>query len=297
MCCLVRRSSKVDKLRGLGVDLITGDVTDKDSLRGVMNGCDWLVHMAGSFQLWVPQRRVFKDVNEQGVRDVMESALETGIRKVVLVSTAAAYGNAEWPITEKSQLGPDCASEYARTKRAGEAIAWQLYRERGLPLVVIYPGAVMGANDPKATGRYVRNVARGHMPAQIVTHSTFPFVHVKDVCEAILLALEKKDNIGEKYIVAKHNVTFGELNAMISEIGGSRLPLLTMPDPLALFVAHVLTGLANVIKKPPMWDMSFDQVSLMKQGFLVDGSKAERELGITYTPLRVAIQDAIASEQ
>jgi nucleoside-diphosphate-sugar epimerase len=221
--------------------------------------------------------------------------LKRGIRKVILVSTVAAYGNAEWPITEKSRLGPDCPSEYARTKRAGETIAWELYKAKRLPLVVIYPGAVIGANDPKATGRYIRNIARGHLPAQIVTHSTFPFVHVKDVCEAILLALEKEGNVGEKYIVAKHNLTFGELNKMICGLAGSKPPLIKMPDPLALLTAYVLTGLANLIRKPPIWDMSIDQISLMEQGFRVNGSKAERELGLTYTRLRDGIEEAIIS--
>jgi dihydroflavonol-4-reductase len=118
---------------------------------------------------------------------------------------------------------------------------------------------------------------------------------VRDVCEAILLALEKKGNNGEKYIVAKHNVTFGEFNKLICVIAGSKPPLLRMPDLLALLGARVLTGLADLVKKAPIWDMAFDQVSLMKQGFMVDGSKAERELGLTYTPLRVGVEEAIAS--
>ena len=43
-----------------------------------------------------------------------------------------------------------------------------------------------------------------------------------------------------------------------------------------------LTGLANLIKKPPLWDMSVDQMNVMKTGFSVDGTKAEKELGIKY---------------
>lgn len=293
--CLVRKTSRVGKLRELGVSLITGDLSDKDSLLRGMSGCDWLVHLASTFEFWVPDKRVYKDVNIQGMRNLLESASETAIRKLVLVSTVAVYGNAAWPITEESELGPDCASEYARTKRAGEILAWKMYKERTLPLVVIYPGAVIGANDPKAAGRYIRNLARGRMPAQILTGSMFPWVHVSDVCEAIVRALEKKENIGEKYIVAKHNLTFGEINAMICEIAGSKPPRLNMPNFLTLFNAYLLTGLANLLRKPPVWDMSVDQISLMKQGSEVDGSKAERELGITYTPLRVGIEEAIAS--
>jgi hypothetical protein len=42
-------------------------------------------------------------------------------------------------------------------------------------------------------------------------------------------------------------------------------------------------------------DLSVDQVALMKQGFVIDGSKAERELGLRYTPIRQALEEAIAS--
>ena len=78
-----------------------------------MKGCDWLVHLASSFEFWVPDKRVYYEVNVDGLRNVMESALETGIQKVVTLSTAAVYGNASWPITEKSQYGSYRPSLYA----------------------------------------------------------------------------------------------------------------------------------------------------------------------------------------
>jgi len=59
--------------------------------------------------------------------------------------------------------------------------------------------------------------------------------------------------------------------------------------------AALLTGLADLTKRPPLLNMSRDQVKTMKVGFVFDRSKAERELGITYTPVRVALEEAIAS--
>ncbi len=61
--------------------------------------------------------------------------------------------------------------------------------------------------------------------------------------------------------------------------------------------AALLTWLANLTKKPPMLGMSTDLTRAGKEGFGFDGSKAERELGITYTPIRVAFEEAIASYQ
>jgi len=293
--CLARESSDIHLIKEIGANIITGDVTDKASLLKGMDGCDWVAHLASSFVFWVPNNKVFYDINVTGTRNVMESALEKGISKVVYVSTAAIYGNAEWPTTEETPVGTERASKYVRTKYEGDLIAWDLYKEKKLPLVVIYPSAVIGANDPKACGRYINNYAQGRMPAQVLTKFSFPFVHVKDVAEAIVQAMEKENNIGEKYIVSAENYTFGEFNQMISEISETKLPFLKFSTWMTVMTSYLLTGIANLIEKPPIWDMSVDQINLMKQDFKIDGSKAERELGIKYTPIYNGIKEAIES--
>jgi dihydroflavonol-4-reductase len=86
-----------------------------------------------------------------------------------------------------------------------------------------------------------------------------------------------------------------EMYQLISEISGVPAPKLRLPDSVVLLNARLLTWLADLIKKPPMWGMSFDGMRTARQGSRSDGSKAERELGITYTPIRVALEEAIAS--
>ena len=295
--CLARKTSNTHFLKQAGAKILEGDVTDKTSLLKGMEGCDWVVHLASSFVFWLPDNKVYRDVNVTGTKNVMESALEKGISKVVYISTAAVYGNAEWPTTEETPLGAERASKYVRTKYEGDLIAWDLYEKSNLPLVVIYPSAVVGANDPKACGRYFKNYAEGRMPAQVLTKYNFPFVHVKDVAEAIVRALEKENNIGEKYIISAENRSFGEINQMINKISGTNLPILKLPTWATLMTSYILTGIANLIKKPPIWDMSVDQIKLMKQDFNIDGSKAERELGIQYTSVYDGIKESIESSQ
>jgi dihydroflavonol-4-reductase len=294
LVCLARNTSNIQPLQEVGARIVYGDLNDKASLLKGMQGCDWVANLAGNFTLWEPDRKVYQHVNVQGVHHLMESALQAGIKKVVHVSTAAAFGKTSWPISEESQPGV-CASEYAQTKRAGEESAWQLHREKGLPLVVIYPSAVIGPHDPKAAGRYIKNLVRRRMPAQILPKENFSFVYVHDVCTAIRQALEKEDNIGEKYIVSGANMTWGEINRLICEIAGVPAPRLILPTPVARLMARLLTALANLTKSTPWLDLSIDQVDLMAQGFVIDGSKAERQLGLTYTPIRTALEDAIAN--
>ncbi len=293
--CLARRTSDIRRLQELGVDIALGDITDKGSLLAAMQGCDWLVNLASSFEFWVPDDKVYAEANVAGVRHVMEAVLEAGIAKVVHVSTITVYGNARWPITEESAFGTYRPSTYAQTKFEGDRIAWQMAEEQGLPLVAIYPSAVIGANDPKAAGRYLKNFALGRMPAQVLVNTVFPFVYVDDVCRAIQLALEKEGNLGQKYLVSACNITFGELNRMICEAAGARLPFLRLPEWMTVAGAHALTALSAFTKRPPLLDLSVDQIDLMRLGYEVDGSKAERDLGLAYTPIRTAVAEAVAS--
>jgi dihydroflavonol-4-reductase len=82
---------------------------------------------------------------------------------------------------------------------------------------------------------------------------------------------------------------------LVSEISGVPSPKLRLPASVVLINARVLTWLADLVKKPPMSGMAFEGMRVAKEGTRADGSKAERELGITYTPLRVAIEEAIES--
>jgi hypothetical protein len=70
-----------------------------------------------------------------------------------------------------------------------------------------------------------------------------------------------------------------------------------------MLTAAVLTCAAILLKSPPVWMMradrrwviSLDSMRTTREGFQFDGSKAERELGIVYTPIRAAIEEAIRS--
>jgi len=298
MHCLVRKTSNVSRLKELGATIVTGDVTDKDSLREGMRDCNQVINLANVYSFWEPNRQIYTDINVKGTRNVMECALETGVSKVVHVSSVVVYGKpADCPFTEESPVGPVRFSEYARTKYAGDLIAWELYEKENLPLIMIYPASVLGPGDPKASGQYIQALIHRRLPATVFNDSVITYVHVRDVAEAIVKALEKENNVGEKYLVGKHQLSYREYNEMISEISKVPLPKVCLPNSLVMANAALLTWLADLAKKPPMWGMALDAMRTIKEGFRFDGSKAERELGITYTPIRVALEEAIASYQ
>lgn len=293
---LIRKTSNTSIINLPNTTLVEGDLTNKMSLLEGMNGCDSVINIAGHYTFWETDKRIYSKINIEGTRNVLESVLETGVKKVVHISTAVVFGKpGVQPFNEKSTPGLVKFSEYSRTKNEGDCIAWDLYEKRGLPLVVIYPVCVLGAGDTKASGRYIHDLINRKLPVSVMKNRIFSFVYVKDVAQAIANALEKENNIGEKYLIGKYRYKWREINKMVSEISGVSLPKISLPNSVTMMNAFLLTGLANLIKKPPLWGMAIDQMKVMKAGLNVDGSKAEKELGIKYTPIRFALKEAIDS--
>jgi dihydroflavonol-4-reductase len=294
--CLVRRTSDIGRLEALGAVPVMGDLRDKGSLLKGMEGCDWVLNVAARISFWERDGRIYTDVNFHGTRNIMEAVLETGVAKVVHVSAAGVLGKSgSRPVTEEGLTDLPEVNDYIRSKAAGERIAWELCREKALPIVVVYPVGVTGAGDDRGLGPYVRNLVKRRMPFGAFGDSVLTFVHVRDVAEAILRAAEKEGNIGERYVIGKHRLSMHELDEMICSIAGVRVPAMRLPDRLVAGAAALLTVLADVTRRPPPMGLSTASVRMIRGGFVFDGSKAEQELGISYTPIRAALEELVRS--
>jgi dihydroflavonol-4-reductase len=296
--CLARRTSSTRELEQLGCKITYGDVTDRASVLEGVRGCEWVVNLANVYSFWEPDKGTYGRVNVGGTRNVMEAALRAGVSKVVHVSTPVVWGNTPGsPFDEESRLGTERFTEYARSKHEGDEVVWERHRQKGLPVVVLYPGAVLGAGDPKANGQYVRDLIERRVPARIFEDSAFTLVRVDDVAEAIAQALEKEGNLGEKYLVDKHALTMGGVTRMVSKISGVPLPKSRLPGPVVMSGAALVTKAADLAGRPPLSGMSTDRMRNVREGSIFDGSKSERELGLSYTPIRDAIQEEVASHR
>jgi len=293
--CLVRAGGRLEYLQSAGARLVSGDILDREAVLAGMQGHDAVVHLAALYSFWERQPRRYHDINVEGTRRVMECALQAGVSKVVLVSTSLVYGvPPERPFREDTPAGRRLLSAYARSKYAGECIAWELQRTAGLPLVVLYPGGVLGPGDVKASGQYVRQLVKRELPARVFEDSVITWVHVRDVAEAIIRVLEKPDTIGERYLLGKERLSWGEFNRMVSEMAGVSLPRLVMPTALVLAASLLATAWAYLSDRPPIWQLAWDSIRTIRAGLEFDGSKAERELGLRYTPIREALAEMIA---
>lgn len=267
-----------------GARLVGGDVTDHASVARAMRGCDRVIHLASLHSFWERDPRRWADVNVTGTRVVMEVALEERVRRVVHVSTALVYGHPPDDLfTEESEPGPELFSEFARTRRDGDRVVWAMQRELGLPVVVLQPGIVLGPGQPDdAVGALVTALAEHDLPAAPFADVPLTVVHVRDVAEAIVRALDATGVVGQAYLL-------GTGVARLGDLAGAAAP--RVPDALAMATAHVLTGLAALTGRPPRWGLSTDHARTLREGLRFDGSKAERELGFSYTPIADAVRE------
>lgn len=295
--CLVRENSNISRLENLNQKLMFeyGDITDKDSLLNVFEGIDIVINCAGLNSFWEHDREKYTRINVDGTLNIMEAVLESEVKKVVHISTVMAYGFPEnIPFNEESESGPHM-SEYAHSKYLGDEKALDLLKRKNLPLVILYLAAVLGAGDPKDVMK-MGMFLRGKVNYILDSNNKFTYVYIDDAAKAIVEAALKGDNIGEKYLVGNQNLTTREYFEVISQISGVSMPEKSIGEKSALFLAGLMTFWSKLSKKPPL--MPLDLIKTQFHGSLLfDGSKAERELNITYTPIERAIQEEVEEKQ
>lgn len=294
--CLVRRPDAApERLHRPAITLVQGDLADSAALRQGMEGCDALVHLASVNTHWEPHPAVYRAVNVEGVRSVMTAALEAGVRVAVNVGTALSWGEpAEVPFTEDTPRGPDLFSGYAKSKRVGDQLAWRMHAEQGLPLVSVYPGGVVGPGNVKQTSQYIHTVLEGKLPGIVFPDVRQTYVHVGDVAEIFARAIAEPAAIGRKYLAGNESLSMSELNTLLVELTGVKLPRIRMPGFVMHGMSAAATKLADITKREPLLGMARGSIQHMAAGCEFDGSRATREFGITYTPIRESIAAEIA---
>ena len=293
--CLARPTSRTAELRALGAEIITADLHDRPALTRAMQGCDWVFHLANLYAMWHPHPQEFYQTNVEGTRCVMEAALEAGVSKIVYLSTVAVWGKpASQPFNEDSQPGPRQFSAYGRSKAAGDRLVQQMVHERGLPVVTLYPGIVLGPGDDKPSGIYIQDLIRGKVPTPIFRRSIETYAAVQDVAEAALRAAERADTIGKRYLIGGERLNGMEYVRQICAAAGVRVPWMRLPDFFVIAAAYFFTLRSNLTGTPPPWGLSVDAAWTLYHGFNFNGSRAACELGFSYTPVRQALAEAAA---
>lgn len=289
---LARPRSNTMAIDGLDVEVVRGDILDRDSVAQAAKGRDAAVHCAALYSFWERDPSRFYKTNVEGTRIVMEEAAKAGVQRAVHTSSTAVLGRAKAGLAdETTEPGPgELSGHYRRSKYMAEKAVMEMARD-GFPVVVVNPSAPVGPWDvkPTRTGQVVLDYLRGRMPAYMDTGLNL--VDVEDVAAGHVLALEK-GTPGERYILGNRNMTLKEVLATLAHIADGRGPRVKLPYALVLALAHLDQWVeGGILRRRPF--IPLEGIREVRRPVWVDCSRAVRELGLPQSPVEGALEKAV----
>ncbi|MGA8941713.1 MAG: NAD-dependent epimerase/dehydratase family protein [Thermoactinomyces sp.] len=286
---LHRETSRLHDLP-VNVSFRVGDLTEADSVRGCCAGMDCVFHVAGVVQ-WGKASRVNLELNNvTGTRNIAREALQSGVKKFVHTSSAAAVGLPENEIADESFVynGDRLQVGYAMAKKAGEEIVLRMVEE-GLPATVVNPAVIIGRRN------YSPNIVRSVITGRL-TVSPAGGINVCDVDDVVeghlLAALHGKT--GERYLLGGTNLPLKELLQKIATAAGRNKRIKQLPDPLLKSISWVGEAIGFLSRSEPFF--AWDLAKLSGRNIYYSSDKAMRELGYRNTPLEETIQKVVEWE-
>jgi len=289
---LVRDQSSTLTLENTGVEVVPGDVRDRESVARALEGCQAVFHCAALYTFWSLKPQEVYQVNVKGTKTVFEEALKSGVKGAVYTSTVSTIGIPKKGVgTEEMEPSPrDLIGHYKRSKYQGEKEALRA-ASKGLPVVVVNPTAPVGPWDvkPTPTGGIVLDFLRGRIPAYVNTGMNM--VDVEDVATGHILALEKGQP-GQRYILGNRNMTLKELLRTLESITGKKGPRLRVPINLVValgIIDQLIEG--KLLRRRPR--IPLEGMRVARKPMYVSSAKAVRELGLPQSPVEGALEKAV----
>ncbi|GFG95783.1 NAD-dependent epimerase/dehydratase family protein [Mycobacterium timonense] len=287
---MLRRTSSTAGIDDLDVERCYGDVFDDAALRAAMVGCDVVYYCVVDARMWLRDPAPLFRTNVEGLRHVLDAALDAGLKKFVYTSTAGALAISDHgPVTEEDPHNWDQGGAYIEARVAGENLLLSYARDKGLPGVAMCISTTYGPGDwaPTPHGSLLALVAKGRFPFYFDYSSEV--VGIEDAARAMLLAAEHGRD-GERYIVSDRYMSVRELHEIAATAVGRRSPRIGIPMSALRAGARVNDAAARLLRR----DLPFAHAGIRMAELMspLDHSKATRELGWTPEPVEESIRKA-----
>jgi dihydroflavonol-4-reductase len=284
---LHRKTSSLRALEGLPVALFTGDILSPSTLTEAVQGARWVFHAAAQSAYWrKPEAVVSASVD--GTRNMLLSAQEAGVERVVFTSSLAAMGipAGDRLLTEVDAFNlPPGKFQYGFSKYKAEQEAMR-FVQGGLDVVVLNPAIVLGAGDiNQIGGSMIVEADRGW--GFFYTAGGTNYVHIDDVVSGHLAALDH-GRTGERYILGGENLTHYDAIATINEVVGRKPPWLKVPVPMTEAGAYLVDWARPFLRLP----FDSNHLRMSRYNIFCDNRKSRTELNLpSPKPFRTAVEE------
>lgn len=280
---LARSQSGLAKVKALGAVPVQGEVTDPGSMKEAMRGCDVVFHVASMYEVGLRYKTQMEKVNVDGVRNVIETALEAGVQKIVFTGTVGVFGDTQGrTVDETYEYKGDFSTVYERTKWIAHYEVVLPFIKQGAPIIIVMPSATFGPNDHSTINDLMKLHLRGRLPVVPGKETTFSYVYVDDVAKGHILAAEK-GRVGEAYVLSGTKLSFSDFIKLWPKASGCPAPVLEIPSAFLRIWWPLLALLERVFPMPAL--LSGEAARVLGTTWLATSAKAQRELGYRFRPV------------
>lgn len=278
---LVRAGAKVNLLQQWGVELIEGDLDQPESLMKACQGATLVIHCAAKVGDW-GKTEDYRSINVDGTRALLDAALASGsLKRWIQISSLGVYEGRDHygtdEATKPSTLGID---GYTLTKVESELLVCDYIRERQLPAVVLRPGFIYGPRDRTILPRLMDRLKSGKFAYLGSTDKLMNNTYVGNLCEAIWLAVERDDVIGEVFnIHDPRAVTKKEFMETVCNTAGIECPKKVVPLPIARTIAAGMESVWKLLGKKEAPLLNSARIKFLGLNLDFSIEKAIRQLG------------------
>ncbi len=286
---LARSSESAATLESLGASAVLGELLDEDVLAGAMAGCAVTYNVAGINELCTADPDPMRRANVDGAVTAVRAAARAGVPRVVHTSSAATIGEPPGTVGREDTTHRGWyLSDYERTKTEGEHAAFAAGRETGIEVVCVNPSSVQGPGRAGGTARFLIAFLDGRLKAFVQTNVSL--VDIADCAEGHLLAAQH-GVAGERYLLNGIQMPLSDALTLAGDVAGVKHRPRLVPRPAAVAGAYVVEHAFRLARKRP--PVCREMVKTLLHGHRYDGSRAERELGLSYTAPRDTLRRTV----
>lgn len=288
---LVRPETNISVLKDFDVEFIHGSFNDRTTYETSLNDVDVVVNLAGVVTDWAPLEKYY-EVHVKGLEQLLQAiSLRNNIKKFIHISTVDVLekNNKDVPLTDSTRITKS-SIPYDRTKAIGEQLVLKYATNSSTEATVIRPAWVYGIGDTTLFPEIAYQIKKRQMVLVRNKNVRIPLVNVENLCDAILLAIEKKGINRQTFLISDGDITWKALCDLIADSVGGKKPSIVIPYTIAFWLGYLmeLIGRAIGMKKRPL--LTRTAVEMLGVSIRIDASKAEKILG--YKP-RISFEDGI----
>jgi len=278
--------------RGEPVEVIHGDITDRERLARACRGRSHVIHLAGLISYWRRDYDRLMRVNRDGVRCVVEACLGAPVERLVHVSSVGAIGFKKRGslIDEATPFNWPPIFHYMWSKSLGQRVVEKAVKADGLQAIILNPASIMGPGDhnPQTPHNKVyEGVYRGELFGSL--SGGLGVVDVRDVAAIIDQALTG-GRAGESYLLVGANLTYREVLRLIARHSGRPVYPFRVPAAVLTAAGVALETVSLMTRRRPLITHSYGALSGWTTYY--DSSKSRRDFNHTYVPIDSTIRDS-----